>query len=101
MLEAAKFEMSLYDTAEGDPVRQSRILKREYAFELLDLDDSDEQRHRLEALVFMMGKRGQESLSPKTPVTPSTKFQAWNTPALDKEENTTFSEISKKASLRL
>ena len=37
----------------------------------------------------------QESLSPKTPVTPSMKFQAWNTPALDKEENTTVSETTK------
>ena len=50
---------------------------------------------------FMTGKRvqeRQESLSPKTPVTPSTKFQAWNTPALDKEENTTFSETTSETS---
>ena len=53
------------------------------------------QRDKKRLETFMTGKRVQESLSPKTPVTPSTKFQAWNTPALDKEENTTFSETSK------
>ena len=53
------------------------------------------QRDKKRLETFMTGKRIQESLSPKTPVTPSTKFQAWNTPALDKEENTTFSETSK------
>ena len=40
----------------------------------------------------MKKQRLQESWNPKTPVTPSIKFQAWNSPALDKEENATFSE---------
>ena len=43
---------------------------------------------------FITKKRLQESWSPKTPVTPSMKFQAWNTPALDKEESTTVSETT-------
>ena len=56
------------------------------------------QRDKKRLETFMTGKRVQESLSPKTPVTPSTKFQAWNTPALDKEENTTFSETTSETS---
>ncbi len=50
LLAKATYELRLYEEAKDDPDRQVRILKREYAFELLDVDGTVEQAMRLEAL---------------------------------------------------
>ena len=54
----AAYELRIYEEAKGDFDRQLRLLKREYAFELLDVDGSEAQAGRVSALETMLEARG-------------------------------------------
>ena len=59
LLAKAAYELRLHEEARGDPERQLRLLKREYAFELMDIDQSEAQAGRLNALESMLEARGE------------------------------------------
>ena len=70
----------------GTPFSGSRSAKKK--------SPSRVRRDRQRIETFKKKQSLQQSWNPKTPVTPSIKFQAWNSPALDKEENATSSETT-------
>jgi len=60
LLSTAGYTLKLYEEAPNDKARQLRLLKREYAFELLELDDSPEQAQRISTLESMLESRGEK-----------------------------------------
>ena len=57
-LAKAVYELKIHEEAMGDPLRQLRLLKREYAFEIADLDGSAAQAGRINALEALLEARG-------------------------------------------
>ena len=51
-------ELRLFEEAKDDADRQLRLLKRDYAFEMLEVDGSAAQQQRLSALEAMLTARG-------------------------------------------
>lgn len=62
LLAKASYELRLHEEARGDPERQLRLLKREYAFELMDIGQSEAQAGRLNALESMLEARGESTI---------------------------------------
>ena len=58
LITKSEIEMRLYEEAKGDPQRQTRILKREFAFEMVDLNDTPEQAHKISALEALLENKG-------------------------------------------
>jgi hypothetical protein len=58
-LAKAVYELKIHEEAIGDPLRQLRLLKREYAFEIADLDGSAAQAGRINALEQLLEARGE------------------------------------------
>ncbi len=58
LLARANYQHQLYSEVPDDPAKQLRILKRNFAFELLDMDGSPEQAGRLGALESMLQSQG-------------------------------------------
>jgi len=54
----AAYELKIHEEAGGDSLRQLRLLKREYAFEIADLDGSAAQAGRINALEALLEARG-------------------------------------------
>ncbi len=48
LLAKASYENKLFEEAPGDQAKQLRLLKREYAFELLDIDGTVAQASRIQ-----------------------------------------------------
>ena len=65
LLAKAKYELRLHEEAKENMDRQVRILKREYAFELLDVDGTIEQAMRLEALETLLTERNVDAAALK------------------------------------
>ena len=61
LLAKSTYELKIYEEAKGDPHRQLRLLKREYAFELLDVDGTAAQAGRVSALESMLESRGEST----------------------------------------
>ena len=59
VLSKASYELKLYEEAGSDPVLQLQCLKQEYAMEMLDIDGSTAQAHRLSALESMLEAKGE------------------------------------------
>ena len=55
----ANLENQMWEAAPNDPIEGVRLLKREYAFEMMDLKDDDPvQRATIEALELLLEGRG-------------------------------------------
>ena len=61
MLERTRFKagylLRIYEESRDDPDRAVRMLKREYVFEMLDIDGSQEQAARIGALAELLSDR--------------------------------------------
>jgi hypothetical protein len=61
LLAKATYENKIHEEAMGDALRQLRLLKREYAFELADIDGSVTQAGKLSALESLLEARGENT----------------------------------------
>jgi hypothetical protein len=59
VLSRASYELKLYEETGSDPVLQLQLLKGEYATEIVDIDGSTAQAHRLSALESMLEAKGE------------------------------------------
>ena len=57
LLAKATYELRLFEEAKDDPERQVRLLKRDYAMEMMEVDGSSGQQERLSALEAMLVSR--------------------------------------------
>jgi len=57
ILAKATYELRLFEEAKDDPEKQIRLLKRDYAMEMMEVDGSSGQQERLSALEAMLVSR--------------------------------------------